>query len=89
MQSLLNNRSSIVDFITIEAKSYSDNAVPNKHCCDNSKHISTEIIILDRHSVAVTLSISVVVHRLQLRSYDHLFVTDTAKSLLVTRLIID
>jgi hypothetical protein len=35
-----------------EAKSYSDNAVPNKHCCDNSKHVSMEITVLDKHSVA-------------------------------------
>jgi hypothetical protein len=27
----------------IEAKRYSDIAVPNKHCCDNSKHVFTEI----------------------------------------------
>jgi hypothetical protein len=54
MQSLLSNRSSIVDFFTIEAKSYSHNAVPNKHCCDNSKHVSTEIPALDEHSVAVS-----------------------------------
>jgi hypothetical protein len=89
MQSLLSNRRSIVDFVTTEAKSYSDNAVPNKHCCDNSKHVSTEIPVLDKHSVAVTLSVSILVHRLRLRSYDHLFVTNTANSMLVTRLIID
>jgi hypothetical protein len=23
-----------------------------KHCCDNSKHVSTEISVLDKHSVA-------------------------------------
>jgi hypothetical protein len=54
MQSLLSNRSSIVDFVTIEAKSCGDNAVLNKHCCDNSKHVSTEIPVLDRHSFAVS-----------------------------------
>jgi hypothetical protein len=36
----------------IEAKSYSGKAVPNKHCCDNSKRVSTEILFLDKHSVA-------------------------------------
>jgi hypothetical protein len=54
MQSLLSNGSSSVDFVTIEAKSYSDNAVPNKHCCDNSKHVSTEITVLDKQLVAVS-----------------------------------
>jgi hypothetical protein len=54
MQSLLSNRRSIVNFVTIETKSYSDNAVPNKHCCDNSKLVSTEIPVLDKHSVAVS-----------------------------------
>jgi hypothetical protein len=53
MQSLLSNRWSIVDLVTIEAKRYSDNAVPNKHCCDNSKLVSTEIPVLDKLSVAV------------------------------------
>jgi hypothetical protein len=36
----------------IEVKSYSDNAVPNRHCCDNSKHISMDIPVSDKHSVA-------------------------------------
>jgi hypothetical protein len=54
MQSLQINRSSIFDFVIIEAKSYTDNAVPNKHCCDNSKHVSTEITVLDKHSAAVS-----------------------------------
>jgi hypothetical protein len=36
----------------IEAKSYSDKAVPNKHCCDKSKCVSTEIPVLDKRSVA-------------------------------------
>jgi hypothetical protein len=85
MQSLPSNRSSIVDFVTIEVKSYNNNAVPYKHCYDNSKLVSTEIPVLDKHSVAVTLSISVLVHCLRLRSYDHLFVTN---SMLVTRLIV-
>jgi hypothetical protein len=80
MQSLLSDRRSIVDFVTIEAKSYSDNAVPNKHCCDNSKLFSTEKPVLDKHSVAVTRSIIVLVHRLRLRSNDRLFVTNTANS---------
>jgi hypothetical protein len=89
MQSLQSNRRSIVDFVTLEGKSYSDNAVPNKHCCDNSKLISTEIPVLDKHSFAVSDSVSVLLHRLRLRSYDHLFVTNTANSMLVTRLIFD
>jgi hypothetical protein len=88
MQLLLINRISIADFITTEAKSYSDNVVPNKHYCDNSKHVSTEIPVLDKHSVAVTLSVNVLVHHLWLRSYDHL-VINTANLMLVTRLIID
>jgi hypothetical protein len=54
MQLLLSNRSSVVDFVTIEAKSCSDNLVPNKHCCDSSKYVSTEIPALDKHSVAVS-----------------------------------
>jgi hypothetical protein len=78
MQPLLSSRSFIVDFVTIEAKCYSDNAVPNKHCCGNSKHVSTQIPVLDKHSVAVSDSVSVMVHRLRLRRYDHLFVTNTA-----------
>jgi hypothetical protein len=45
-------RVTLVGTAHIEAKSYSDNAVPNKHCCDNSKHVSTEIQVLDKHSVA-------------------------------------
>jgi hypothetical protein len=36
----------------IEAKSYSDNVIPNKHYCDNSKHVSTEIPVLDKHSIS-------------------------------------
>jgi hypothetical protein len=32
----------------IEAKSYSDSAVPNKHCCDNSKHVSTVIPLVGK-----------------------------------------
>jgi hypothetical protein len=36
----------------IDAKSYSDKAVPKKHCCDNSKHVSMEIPVLDKYSVA-------------------------------------
>jgi hypothetical protein len=36
----------------IEAESYSDNAVPNKHCCDNSKYVSMEIPVLVKYSVA-------------------------------------
>jgi hypothetical protein len=35
-----------------ETTSYRENAVPNKHCCDNSKHVSMEIPVLDTHSVA-------------------------------------
>jgi hypothetical protein len=54
MQSLLSNRRSIIDFVTTEAKSYSDNAVHNKHCCDNSKHDSTETTVLDKHSIVVS-----------------------------------
>jgi hypothetical protein len=53
MQSLLSNRISIVDFVTAEAKIYSDKAVPKKHCCDNSKPVYTEIPVLDKHSVAL------------------------------------
>jgi hypothetical protein len=53
MQSLLSKLKSIVDFVTIEAESDSDNAVPNNHCCDNSKLVSTGISVLDKHSVAV------------------------------------
>jgi hypothetical protein len=34
-----------------ETISYRENAVPNKHCCDNSKHVSMEIPVLDKHSV--------------------------------------
>jgi hypothetical protein len=89
MQSLLSSRRSIVDFNTIEAKSYGYNAVPNKHCCDNSRHIPTEIQVLDKHSVVVGYTYRVLVHRLRLMSYDHLFVTNTANAILVTILIID
>jgi hypothetical protein len=40
----------LVGIAHIEANSYSDIAVPNKHCCGNNKHVSTEIPVLDKHS---------------------------------------
>jgi hypothetical protein len=35
-----------------EAKSYSDNVAPIKHYRDNSKHVPTDLRVLDKHSVA-------------------------------------
>jgi hypothetical protein len=48
MQSVLSKRRFIVDFVKF----------PNKHCYDNSKQVSTEMPVLDKHSAAVLWSIA-------------------------------